>query len=308
MQTFYSHGKLLLTAEYVVLDGAKALALPTKFGQTLTVTSIKEQKIIWDSIDYKGNVWFHDQFMLSNGEISTSYTGRNDNDISKRLIAILNAAKTLNPEFLNTKKGYKITTTLEFANNWGLGSSSTLLNNIAQWAKVDAFKLSHATFGGSGYDIACAQNNSVITYTLTNSKPLVKRILFNKPFESQLFFVHLNRKQNSRDSIKTYRDNMVNSDKVILKINDITCKLIASNTIEYFNNLLGEHEALIGKITKQTPIKNRLFSDFKHQIKSLGGWNGDFILATGKKEYVHSYFTSKGYNTIISFKGMILQN
>ena len=32
-QTFYSNGKLLITGEYVVLDGAKALALPTKFGQ-----------------------------------------------------------------------------------------------------------------------------------------------------------------------------------------------------------------------------------------------------------------------------------
>ena len=36
-QTFYSNGKLLITGEYVVLDGAKALALPTKFGQSLVV-------------------------------------------------------------------------------------------------------------------------------------------------------------------------------------------------------------------------------------------------------------------------------
>jgi mevalonate kinase len=28
---FYSNGKLLLTGEYLVLDGAKSLALPTKF-------------------------------------------------------------------------------------------------------------------------------------------------------------------------------------------------------------------------------------------------------------------------------------
>ena len=36
-QTFYSNGKLLLTGEYVVLDGAKALAVPTRFGQNLIV-------------------------------------------------------------------------------------------------------------------------------------------------------------------------------------------------------------------------------------------------------------------------------
>jgi hypothetical protein len=34
-QTFYSNGKLLITGEYLVLDGAKAFALPTKFGQSL---------------------------------------------------------------------------------------------------------------------------------------------------------------------------------------------------------------------------------------------------------------------------------
>ena len=36
-KTFYSNGKLLITGEYLVLDGAKALALPTKYGQYLTV-------------------------------------------------------------------------------------------------------------------------------------------------------------------------------------------------------------------------------------------------------------------------------
>ena len=34
---FYSNGKLLITGEYLVLDGAKAFALPTKFGQNLIV-------------------------------------------------------------------------------------------------------------------------------------------------------------------------------------------------------------------------------------------------------------------------------
>ena len=53
MLRFYSHGKLLLTAEYVVLDGAKALALPTKYGQSLTVKTIEPLKLIWIVISYK---------------------------------------------------------------------------------------------------------------------------------------------------------------------------------------------------------------------------------------------------------------
>ena len=44
---YYSNGKLLITGEYVVLDGAKALALPTKFGQYLIIEPGKNQQINW---------------------------------------------------------------------------------------------------------------------------------------------------------------------------------------------------------------------------------------------------------------------
>lgn len=304
MLRFYSHGKLLLTAEYVVLDGAKALALPTKYGQSLTVKTIEPLKLIWKSIDYKGVVWFEDIFDISNTKISQFV--RNNNPVSKRLIEILNAAKILNPEFLDANNGYEVVSTLEFPNNWGLGSSSTLLNNIAQWAKIDAFILSNITFGGSGYDIACANNNTAILYYLNHEKPKVESVLFNKNYLDELFFVHLNRKQNSRDSIKTYRKNKSNTETIIDKINTITSNFLKTETLNEFNSLINEHETLIGAITNQTPIKQRLFKDFKNEIKSLGGWNGDFILATGKRDYVHSYFKERNYNTIIDYKDMIL--
>ena len=64
MQTFYSHGKLLISAEYAVLDGALALALPTKFGQSLTVESTPEDTILWKSISNKGAVWFEAEFTI----------------------------------------------------------------------------------------------------------------------------------------------------------------------------------------------------------------------------------------------------
>ena len=35
--SFFANGKLLLTSEYLVLDGAKAFAIPTKKGQSLHV-------------------------------------------------------------------------------------------------------------------------------------------------------------------------------------------------------------------------------------------------------------------------------
>jgi mevalonate kinase len=56
-QEFYSHGKLLLTAEYLVLDGANALAFPTKYGQSLIFDNGKKNTIAWKSYDHNGKLW-----------------------------------------------------------------------------------------------------------------------------------------------------------------------------------------------------------------------------------------------------------
>ena len=135
MQTFYSHGKLLLSAEYAVLDGALALALPTKFGQSLTVESTPKNTILWKSISCEGSIWFEAEFIL---DTALKISSENTSAIAVRLVQILNALQQLNPSLFETQKGYELTSTLEFPENWGLGSSSTLINNLAQWAQVDA--------------------------------------------------------------------------------------------------------------------------------------------------------------------------
>jgi mevalonate kinase len=55
-QTFYSNGKLLITGEYLVLDGAKAFAF--KFGQSLIIEEGSNKEIQWVSYDHDGSVWF----------------------------------------------------------------------------------------------------------------------------------------------------------------------------------------------------------------------------------------------------------
>ena len=64
MNNYYSNGKLLITGEYTVLDGAMALAIPTRFGQSLNVTQIPENNIIWKSIDNENQTWFEDVFAI----------------------------------------------------------------------------------------------------------------------------------------------------------------------------------------------------------------------------------------------------
>ena len=307
--SFYSNGKLLLTGEYIVLDGAKALAVPTKYGQSLTIEIIDEPFLKWKSINKNGRLWFENSFSPNDISIS-AVNPANSDGISQRLLQILNAATQLNPDFLVTaftnKKGLLATSKLDFPKNWGLGSSSTLLNNIAQWATIDAFKLSKATFGGSGYDIACAQHNRPIVYTLNSKNHTINTINFDPLFKSQLFFVHLNKKQDSRVSIKTYQDNKSHITIYLSEINRITDHLIKTTTLNDFEHLLYKHELLIGKLTNQIPIKEQLFSDYKNAIKSLGGWGGDFILVTGDESYVKSYFKQKGFETILPYDNMVL--
>lgn len=308
-KTFYSNGKLLLTGEYAVLDGALALAVPTAYGQSLTIEPIDEQQLIWTSFDEQGVVWFETIFELK--EIVTSEAPHNE-ETYNRLVQILNAAKQLNPEFLSDHKGFKVSTQLTFPKNWGLGTSSTLTNNMASWAQVDAFGLLENTFGGSGYDIACAQHNHPLTYQLQpfdcaqgDITRQVSKVNFNPSFKVHLYFVYLNKKQNSRDGIAMYQSNKTQSKTLISEISDITSKMISCQSLNEFDELITYHEEIISKTIKQKPIKERLFNDFNGGIKSLGAWGGDFILVTSK-DSPKAYFEKKGFKTIIPYRDMVL--
>ena len=288
-----------------MLDGALSLAVPTKFGQSLEVQPINEAKIIWESFDEKGAIWFEDAFSFD--AVASGFSSSN-NDVSKRIVQILNVAKTLNPNFLNSETGLKITTHLTFPKNWGLGTSSTLINNVAHWASVDAFKLLEKTFGGSGYDIACAQHNHAITYQLKSAdkgERTIKKVGFNPKFKEQLYFVYLNKKQNSREGIANYKAKKINTAAIISEINAITNQMIDCVSLETFEDLLTQHESIISKIIKQEPVKKRLFNDFSGSIKSLGAWGGDFVLATCR-ENPGTYFKSKGFEMVVPYEEMVL--
>jgi mevalonate kinase len=299
---FYSNGKLLITGEYLVLDGAKALALPTKFGQYLDVESNSEKIIYWKSYDADGSLWF--ETVLTFAEIINNEIAESSHSVKNTLIEILHVAYQLNPSFLENS-GHIISTRLTFPKNWGLGTSSTLINNIAQWLSIDAFELLHKSFGGSGYDIACAQNNFPIIYQIVNGKPMVNQVSFNPEFKDSIYFLYLNRKQNSKTAIQLYynkRGNVVNQ---ITNIDALTQTIIYSKDIETFAKVLQEHENEMSKILELQTIKEVLFDDFDGIVKSLGAWNGDFVMVVCK-ENPTSYFKKKGFETILTYGDMIL--
>lgn len=302
--TFYSNGKLLITGEYLVLDGARAFALPTKFGQNLVVENGSNQEIKWKSYNFDEQLWYEDTISFS--EI-ISNAATEIETVKTTLINILHEAYILNPDFINTSQGCKVTTQLSFPKNWGLGTSSTLLNNIAQWAQIDAFTLLKNSFGGSGYDIACAQNNTPIIYSLDENSPVVETVTFNPDFTQHIYFVYLNKKQNSKAAISAYYNNKnQNLAHNIIDNNKITQAILESKTLKEFAHNVEKHEIHLSNILEIRTIKEIAFPDFNGVVKSLGAWGGDFVMAISK-ENPQAYFRSKGYETILSYDEMILQ-
>ncbi|NVK53469.1 MAG: GHMP kinase [Flavobacteriaceae bacterium] len=312
MNKYYSNGKLLLTGEYVVLDGAKSLAVPTVFGQDLVIEPIQEPQLVWGSFTHTGECWFEAVFDLPKLRLKNA-TFNSDKEGSAEFIAetlqtILNEARKLNPDFLQTENGYVVKTNLTFPRNWGLGSSSTLINNIASWAGIDAYKLLWDAFSGSGYDIACAQHNAPIFYQLTStplSQPEINRVDFNPNYKDELFFVHLNKKQNSREGIAQYKKNSQNIQQEINDISILSDEFVKATSSKDLVKVINEHEQIISSIIKLNPVKTALFSDYFGAVKSLGAWGGDFVLVTGNED-TPNYFKQKGFETIVPYSKMIL--
>ena len=297
MFSFYSHGKLLITAEYAVLAGAKALAIPCKKGQLLNFhLEVGSKELSWNSFDCYGKKWFEVNFQLP----SLMITKTSDKKTAERLQKILIFSTKQNPFFLS--EGGKIETFLEFDRHWGLGSSSSLIANIASWAKINPYHLLDFSFGGSGYDVACGLSEGPIFYSKKQNKPIIEPATFSPVFFEKLYFVYLNQKQNSQQAVKDFDLKKVNK-YIIKKLNNLT--EVISSTVDFneFEKAIDDHETIIGDLINRKPIKDVLFSNFSGSIKSLGAWGGDFILVT-KSGNTIKYFEEMGYTTIIPWKEM----
>jgi len=65
MQKFYSSGKLLLSGEYLILDGAAGIGLPTALGQEMLVSNSNLEGVLsWESLDESGVCWFEGSYSL----------------------------------------------------------------------------------------------------------------------------------------------------------------------------------------------------------------------------------------------------
>lgn len=315
MKRYYSHGKLLLTGEYAVLDGALALGLPTHFGQSLEVQESGEKGIQWTSFDIHGNPWFEcnykvtpappgsDRMAIMHFAWLTPPSGTYK-EIAESLMQLLAHACVLNPDFVQQLEGIEVKTYLEFERSWGLGSSSTLIHNIAQWAGVDPYELLEKTMGGSGYDIACAAAEGPILYQLVNGNPTITRVDFDPSFKDEICFVYLGQKQKSHEAIEHYRKLESDKSPLIDMLSALTKEFLNCTALKDFELLLEQHEKILSEIL-QLPRVQEQFPDYPGALKSLGAWGGDFILAT-RSENAKEYFKKKGLTPVIPFSEMIL--
>ena len=314
MSHYQAHGKFLLTGEYLVLKGALALALPLKLGQSLEVSlaDTDTHRLHWIA-QQPDKPWFSVLFDTDTLEPITT----DDPAKAEKLSSILKAVRQLKPNaFYGSDMRFR--TRLDFNPEWGLGSSSTLIANLARWANVNPYELLKLTFGGSGYDLACATAEGPIYYQVnTNESALrqaqgpqiVEPIDYNPPFAEHLYFIYQGQKQSSSKEIKAFlaKANPIELEKDIEAVSDISRSVPKCQNLDEFGLLMQCHERIIARCIGQEPVQKR-FPDFEGVLKSLGAWGGDFIMAATHwdKEQVKAYFKWKGLNVVFGYKELVL--
>lgn len=303
-RNFYSNGKLLITSEYLVLYGARALAMPVNKGQSLTVSFVPDFNGLKWYASVLGKEWFEAVYSGSDFFIQSA----NLPEVAARLRKYLLVAREMNFRWFPAEGGLKIETNLDFQSEWGLGSSSTLISNIAHLAEIDLFDFYFSVTNGSGYDVAAARVNYPIVYSLQNGQPHIEKINFNPDFRDSIYFVYSGKKQLSDKSVEDFKKNAIHYSVQIEKASWLTNQFPLARNLNEFNALIREHEELLSEVLKQKPVKQTLFQDFDGEVKSLGAWGGDFYMVTwqGSKDDLLKYFAKFGLQTILTFSEIAL--
>ncbi|MBV6654117.1 MAG: hypothetical protein KI786_10200 [Mameliella sp.] len=293
----------MLTSEYAVLDGAVALGLPLSKGQWLRVRATPQTaNHSWTSRLEDGSTWFEGKFTLGGMLLQSS-----DQHTGKRLESIFQGIEKQRPGFWSNQPYLSFETQLEFPRVWGLGSSSTLIAGIARWAGVDPFQLLEDTFGGSGYDIACANSRQPILFQRRQNKPSYVEVPFTPAFADNICFIFLGQKQNSREGIARYRSRGSGTAKLRDRLSALTLHFLQARTATEATLILEEHEALISSTLGLPTVKAKHFPNFPGVVKSLGAWGGDFVMSISEKPVasVKQYFKVKGFETVFDYNSFL---
>ncbi len=287
-----------------MLDGALALALPVRLGQRLTVAERPgRDNHHWVSLDHQGRPWFEGRFAPTG-----AYISGNNEETGNRLEQLFRAIEQQRPDFWLGKLPLRFETRLGFPREWGLGSSSTLVAALAAWAEVDAFQLLEDTFGGSGYDIACAHARQPILFQRRDGRGQYVECPYKPPFAENICFIYLGKKQDSRKGIARYHEVVKDSPRLIEGVSRLAMDFLGARTVKEGIAIMDAHEKLVGDALQLPKAKERYFYNFPGAVKSLGAWGGDFVMALSEKpaEATRQYFRVKGFETVFTWEEMVL--
>jgi mevalonate kinase len=276
MKRFRAYGKLLLSAEYMVLFGAEALALPLKPGQELTVGRSEDpESLSWTAME-SGRTWFH--AVLDTPSLRIRETS--DRGTAEHLRTLLNACLEMNPGFAREISSAEVHTTLDFPPEYGLGSSSTLISLLASWAGCDPMELHFRVSEGSGYDVACARSVGPVLYRLFDGRPVITPAGFNPPFRDRLWFAWLGNKQPTATHLRQVAGKLDPGPEQVRQFSRFTREMLGSADLDTFRRVMEEHERVLSGLLG-TPTLSARFPLLPGTVKSLGAWGGDFILIAG---------------------------
>lgn len=296
MKQFSARGKLLLTGEYGITAGAKGLAVPTALGQQMKVEFGDGNDFgSWTALDHNGEAWLSVNFSERLEVVNSSDTAMGEY-LAERL-------RTIAPWTSDLQKPWKVTTRLDFDRQWGLGSSSTLHVLLAQWAGKNPVELFRKQHGGSGYDLACGSANGPLTYQLVNGVPHVNLVNWYPSFHEQMCFIYTGKKQLTSSSLALLKERPF-SPSQLDQLSTLTDEFLAAEDLETLEKTIAAHELLIAEHLNLPRVGNTLFKGYNGVVKSLGGWGGDFVLAT-RCSLNKSWLEANGFNTVIPVKEML---
>ncbi len=285
------------------MEGATGLAVPVIWGQGMKVTESQGAGINWTTKDHKGDKWFECKLNL----IDLAIEKTNDEEKAQFIQSLIKSAAQLNSDFLSKWKKHKVTCDLEFDPSWGLGTSSTLIANLAVWAELSPFELFFDTQEGSGYDVAAAMAEEPLLYQKNDDELSFETFEWNKDLMDAIYVFYQGQKQSSLEEVRAWKSNRTWKKKDVKQVSDISESLADCENEADAIMLLGDQVKLMERILDRTAYDGR-FSDFEGVIKPLGAWGGDFGLALHQEEeYTQKYLAEKGIETVFRLGDIVVK-
>ena len=102
-----------------------------------------------------------------------------------------------------------------------------------------------------------------LIYKKDKDGPHIKKCKFDPPFKSNLYFVYLKQKRNSKEAVNQFKKQKINEEQ-IAHSSKLTQAIVEAQTLNEFEQAINQHELFVGnilglknhKIKKDVPAPN----------------------------------------------------